>query len=51
MNEKFKISFETLFTITYMQIGKNKGKIDFYIAGANFRKNSHLAVSLRIIQF
>ena len=29
MNEKFKISFETLFSITYMQIGKNKGKIDF----------------------
>ena len=51
MNEKFRISFETLFPLTYMQIGKNKGKIDFYIVGANFRKNSHLAVSLRIIQF
>ena len=34
-----------------MQIKKNQGKITFYIVGANFGKNLHLAVSSRIIQF
>ena len=34
-----------------MQIEKNQGKINFRIVRANFRKNLHLVVSLRIIQF
>ena len=46
MNENFSISFETYFTITYKQIKKNLGKINFRIVGANFRKNLHLAVPI-----
>ena len=33
-----------------MEIKKNQGRINLRIVGANFRKNLHVAVSLRIIQ-
>ena len=51
LNEILRISSETWFTITYMQINKNQRKINLCIMGANFRKNLNLAVSLHIIQF
>ena len=50
MNENFIIFFQTSFTIIYMQIKRNQRRIDFNILGADFCKNLHLAVSLRIIQ-
>ena len=34
-----------------MKIEKNQEKINFRIAGTNFRRNLHIAVSLCIIQF
>ena len=34
-----------------METNKSQGKINFRIVGANFHKNLHLVVSLRIIQF
>ena len=39
MKENFRISLENWFTITYIQIKKNQGKINLRIVGANFYKN------------
>ena len=50
MNENFRISLETYFTITYKQIKENQRKIKFHIVGANFHENLHLLVDLSIIQ-
>ena len=50
MNQNFRISSETYFTITYKQIKKNQRKIKFQIVGANFHENLYLPVDLRIIQ-
>ena len=34
-----------------MQIEKNQEEINFHIVGTNFRKNLHLEIALRVIQF
>ena len=45
MNKNFRILFESRLTITYMEINKNQGKVNFRIVESNFWKNLHLDVS------
>ena len=51
LNEIFRISSETWFTVTCMQIENNQRKINFHYVRANFRKNLDLTVFLHMVQF